>query len=293
MENNIWGDYSKFESLCSNLNLTDNTKKKLHQCNSFGLVDYNNKAMITFAETNAFAVEAMANPNVAVILLAKESHQFNDERVCLVEDPKYTFWSLFNYHSKLQIPSFQNKIHKTAYIDKTAQIAENGVVIDENAQIGPNVVIHEKVFIGKNTIIDANAVIGSQGFEIKRTMNGLIRVHHDGAVIIGDNVVISALCNITKGLMGKDTIIGENTKIDSLVHIAHCCNIGKNNTIAASASFSGSVTMGDDNFVGTNATIKNGVTIGNNTLLGIGSITTKDVADGGKVLPMRRLRKTD
>ena len=50
--------------------------------------------------------------------------------------------------------------------------------------------------------------------------NGHTKVPQLGRVIIGDNVEIGAGTTIDRGCSG-DTVIGEGTKIDNLVHIAH------------------------------------------------------------------------
>ena len=75
--------------------------------------------------------------------------------------------------------------------------------------------------IGENCIIRAGAIIGASGFEHKRTSKGILSVMHDGRVRIANEVEIGADTNIAKGFYGRDTIIGDQTKIDALVHVAH------------------------------------------------------------------------
>jgi UDP-3-O-[3-hydroxymyristoyl] glucosamine N-acyltransferase len=60
---------------------------------------------------------------------------------------------------------------------------------------------------------------------------GTPRYRSSAAVIIGDNVEIGAGTTIDRGGSG-DTVIGEGTKIDNLVHIAHNVAIGRHCIIA-------------------------------------------------------------
>ena len=48
---------------------------------------------------------------------------------------------------------------------------------------------------------------------------GLVEIHND--------VEVGANCTIDRGT-AENTVIGEGTKLDNLVHIAHNCIIGKN-----------------------------------------------------------------
>ena len=74
--------------------------------------------------------------------------------------------------------------------------------------------------IGENTVIGANCVIGSNGFHVYDDLNGIKRVAiHDGKVVIGQNVNIHASVVIDKGLMGRDTYIADESKIDNMLKL--------------------------------------------------------------------------
>ena len=65
-----------------------------------------------------------------------------------------------------------------------------------------------------------------------------------GRVIIQDDVEIGANTTIDRGAL-KDTVIGEGTKIDNLVQIAHNVVIGRHCVIAAQTGISGSTILED------------------------------------------------
>lgn len=122
----------------------------------------------------------------------------------------------------------------------------NNVVIKKFTVIHQNCVIYDNVEIGNECVIHAGTVIGADGFGYVRDNNG---VYHQfpqiGTVVIEDNVEIGANCCVDRGALGA-TRIGEGTKIDNLVQIAHNVQIGKRVVIAAQSGIAGSSTVEDD-----------------------------------------------
>lgn len=128
--------------------------------------------------------------------------------------------------------------------------------------------------------IHRSACIGKDGFGYARQEDGsLIKMPHQSNVIIEKDVEIGAHTCIDRGV-STPTIIGEGTKIDNLVHIAHGVKIGKHCVIVANSVIGGSVEIGDRCFIGIGAMIKNKVKIGNRVVVGMGSVVTKDIPDG-------------
>ena len=137
----------------------------------------------------------------------------------------------------------------------------------------PKNIIHWSVTIGKGT------VIGGDGFGYVRQDDGpLLKMPHAGNVVIEKDVEIGCNTCIDRAVTGS-TIIGEGTKIDNLIHIAHGVKIGKHCLIVAGAVIGGSCEIGDRCFIGINASIKNKVKIGNDVTVGMGAIILKDVPD--------------
>jgi UDP-3-O-[3-hydroxymyristoyl] glucosamine N-acyltransferase len=125
------------------------------------------------------------------------------------------------------------------------------------------------------TRIHPTAIIGGPAFDFR----GPDRFPSLGGVVLGDDVHIGAYTCIDGGNMG-DTVIGDGTRIDNLVHIGHNAKIGKRCTIVAGAVIGGWVEIGDDTFVGMGALIRNRVKVGSGCTIGMGSVVVKDVADG-------------
>lgn len=107
----------------------------------------------------------------------------------------------------------------------------------------------------------------------------LQRFPHIGGVSIGEGVEIGSNTCIDRGAIG-DTVIGDHTKIDNLVHIAHNVRIGQRCQIVAGAVIGGSAVIGDDVFIGIGAHVRNKVRIGNGATIGQGANVVCDVPPG-------------
>ena len=129
-------------------------------------------------------------------------------------------------------------------------VLEPGVVIGPNVKIGEhaylqsNVVVAEHTIIGDHVTIESGTVIGSEAFYFKKYPHGFKKWRSGGRVIIESNVSIGANCTINKGV-SSDTIIGEGTKLDCMVHVGHGVHIGKHCLIAAQVGIGGKTIIGD------------------------------------------------
>lgn len=183
----------------------------------------------------------------------------------------------------------------TTSIDPSARVAQN-VFIGENVKIGPgveifpgavilshveigdntyigsNVTIHPFSTIGKNCRIHSGSVIGSDGFGYTFHEGKHKKIWHMGGVVIQDDVELGSNCSVDMGTFSP-TIIGEGTRIDNLVQIAHNCRIGRGCIICGQAGVAGSAILEDYVVLGGRAAI------GPDSLIGMGS----QVAGGAKV----------
>lgn len=121
----------------------------------------------------------------------------------------------------------------------------NNVKIGSNCKIHPNVVFYDNVNVGDNSVIHSNSVIGSNAFYFNKENNKYTALTTCGSVRIGNHVEIGANNTIDSGVT-DETVIGDGTKIDNLVHIGHDTKIGKNCLIAAQVGIAGCNTIGDN-----------------------------------------------
>jgi UDP-3-O-[3-hydroxymyristoyl] glucosamine N-acyltransferase len=155
--------------------------------------------------------------------------------------------------------------------------------LGEDVRLFPNVVLYRATKIGRRVVIHAGTVIGSDGFGYVLDEGKHRKVLHLGNVIIGDDVEIGANTAIDRGALGA-TVIGEGTKIDNLVHIAHNVVIGRHCLIMGQAGFAGSTHLGDYVIIASQSGVADHLKIGNQVIVGAKSGVMRDVPDGGRVL---------
>lgn len=153
-----------------------------------------------------------------------------------------------------------------------------GVAIGRDCQLGANAVVGFAL-IGDRVRILAGAVIGEPGFGAAAGPNGVVDLPQLGRVIIQDGVTVGANTCIDRGAY-EDTVIGENTKIDNQVQIAHNVRVGRNCAMAAHTGISGSVVIGDGVQFGGRAGVADHVTIGAGARIAAASGVMKDVPAG-------------
>jgi UDP-3-O-[3-hydroxymyristoyl] glucosamine N-acyltransferase len=156
-------------------------------------------------------------------------------------------------------------------------------VIGAGVTLFPNVVLYENTRIGDRAIVHAGAVIGAYGFGY-RTVEGRHQLSAQlGHVEIGPDVEVGAGTTIDRGTYGP-TVIGEGTKIDNLVMIAHNCRLGRHNLICSQVGIAGSTTTGDHVVMAGQVGVRDHVHIGERAVIGSKAGVTNDVAPGAEML---------
>ena len=224
---------------------------------------------LTFAENEKYF--RLAEKSRASAILAPEEFASEAKPVIRVTNARIAFARVL----PLLFPQkeFAPGIHPSAVIAESAQV-------DNSAHIGPNCVIGENAVIGRQAILEANCIVGDQsslgqavrlfpnvtiypqnriGDRVRIHSGSVIgsdgygyvfdRDHHRkipqvGGVVIGDDVEIGANCTIDRGALGN-TVIGEGTKIDNLVQIAHNVVIGNHCLLVAQNGIGGSTKVGE------------------------------------------------
>jgi UDP-3-O-[3-hydroxymyristoyl] glucosamine N-acyltransferase len=192
-------------------------------------------------------------------------------------------------------------IHSDAELE-TGVVVGHGVVIGPGAkigagsQIGAHTVIGPGVAIGRDCFIGANvsigfaligdrvrilsgSAIGEAGFGVAASAAGAIDAPQLGRAILQDGVTIGACSCVDRGAW-DDTVIGENTKIDNLVQIAHNVRIGRNCVLAAQTGIAGSTIIGDNAQFGGKAGTGDHLVIGDRIRLAAGALTMRDIPAG-------------
>lgn len=173
-----------------------------------------------------------------------------------------------------------------AFIGRGAEIG-SGTTIAPNAVIGPDCRIGRDCYIGPGVHIQHSLIsdrvfihpgvaIGQDGFGYVPGPGGAEKVPQLGRVVIQNDVEIGANSTIDRGALG-DTVIGEATKIDNLVQIAHNVRIGSGCMIAGNCGLAGSVTLGDYVMLGGQVGIADHITIGSFVQLSGGSGVMNDI----------------
>ncbi|MCH1569501.1 MAG: UDP-3-O-(3-hydroxymyristoyl)glucosamine N-acyltransferase, partial [Alphaproteobacteria bacterium] len=144
----------------------------------------------------------------------------------------------------------------------------HGVVIGRDCTIGANTTV-SYALLGDRVIIHSGANIGCDGFGFAPGA-AHVKIPQIGRVILQADVEIGGNTVIDRGALG-DTVIGEGSKIDNLVHIAHNVQLGRHCFITATCAVAGSSTLGDYVQMGGGAKVAGHVEIGEHCVISANS----------------------
>lgn len=232
---------------------------------------------LTFLESANFE-KSLATCSAGVILINKRfAPKVPEGAIALESDAPYRAFVMVLralYPESLQPTSAYGEpgvapgasVHPTAKLGPGVTI-NPGVVVGANAEIGAGTIISSNAVIGQNVrigrdcsigpnssimharlgdrvVVHPGCHIGQDGFGYVSDAKGHLKVPQLGVVIIHNDVEIGAGTSVDRGSI-RDTVIGEGTKIDNLVQIAHNVQIGRNCIVCAQSGLSGSVTLED------------------------------------------------
>jgi len=263
---------------------------------------------LTFAEKESYF--ATAEQSQATAILVPAGFPSSNKVLIRVANPRVAVARLL----PLFFPADQHPpgvhpgatIAASAQIDPTAHIGP-GCVVGERVKIGArsvlmggnhlgrdsklgddsclfsNVVIYPQSQIGNRVAIHASTVIGSDGYGYVFDEGRHRKMLQVGNVIIHDDVEIGANAAIDRGALGS-TVIGQGTKIDNLVHIAHNVVIGRHCLIMGQVGFAGSTQLGDYCVIASQSGIAGHLKLGNQATVGAKSGVMRDIPDKETVL---------
>jgi len=267
---------------------------------------------ITYVESNKYLDRLATTRAGACLLGSKHAAKAPESMIVLVSrEPHRDFTAVARkmYSNALRPTSLFDGpgVAPGAFVHPTAKIGagvavDPGAVVGPRAEIGsgtvigPGAVIGPKVRIGRDCSIGASSTIthstvgdrviihpgcriGQDGFGYVPTAKGHVKVPQIGSVAIQDDVEIGAGTTIDRGGL-RDTVIGEGTKIDNLVQIAHNVVIGRHCIIVAQCGISGSVTIEDFVVLGARVGVIPHMTIGKGAQIAARSSVAKPVPPG-------------
>ena len=272
---------------------------------------------ITFYDNPKYKVYISETKASAIVVSSKAL--LNGKDGIVVKNPQFAIAKILSFFQEK--PDILSGVHPTAIIHKSAEIGKevtvgafavidskvtigdrcivgSHVTIGSKSQIGddgllyPHVIIYQDCVIGCNVIIHSGTVIGGDGFGFVTEKDIHNKIPQNGRVIIGQDVEIGANCAIDRGTIGE-TKIGDNTKMDNLVHIAHNVKIGKGCLITAGVGIAGSVEVGDYCVFAGHSSVAPHLKLGSRTVLAANAGATKSLV-GGKVyagMPAREIKE--
>ncbi len=189
------------------------------------------------------------------------------------------------------------KINENCVIGSHVFIGK-GTSIGKGALIHPGVKIGPNVLIGDGFICHPNAVIGADGFSfvspevggveqarkegsligVKR-VNHYVRIASLGSVIVGHDVEIGAGSIIDRGTI-ESTQVGNGTKLDNLVHLAHNVSVGENCLLCGQVGVAGSAKIGDRVVLGGQVGVSDHISIGSDSIVAGKSGVSSNVPNG-------------
>jgi UDP-3-O-[3-hydroxymyristoyl] glucosamine N-acyltransferase len=156
-------------------------------------------------------------------------------------------------------------------------------VLGEEVVLHPNVVLYPRTQVGNRVVIHAGTVIGSDGYGYVFDQGRHLKMPQLGQVILHDDVEIGANTAIDRGALGP-TVIGQGTKIDNLVHIAHNVTVGRHNLIMGQCGFAGSTKLGDYCVIASQSGVAGHLNLGPQATVGAKSGVMRDIPPQGRVL---------
>lgn len=155
-----------------------------------------------------------------------------------------------------------------------------GAALGRDCVIHANAVVKDRCVLGDRVIIHSGAVIGTDGFGYEVVQGRHMKIEQVGIVQIDSDCEIGSCTTIDRARFGR-THIGEGTKIDNLVQIAHNCVIGRHCIIVSQVGISGSTRLGNYVVMGGQVGVAGHLEIGDQITFLAKSGVTKNFTEPG------------
>lgn len=244
---------------------------------------------ITMLDDPRHSSEIIQSESIAVIV---DAHVDSIQQAqIVVADPHFAFATVVAHFRPpittdlyTDLLSADRSIAESATVDPSALVGAEvtigqrsrvmpGAVIMPRCKIGDDCVIHANVTLysyselSDRVVIHAGSVIGANGFGYRLQNGRHVATAQLGYVAIESDVEVGAGVTIDRGTYGA-TRIGEGTKIDNQVQIAHNCQIGRHNLLCSQVGIAGSCTTGDYVIMAGQVGLKDHVHLGDHAIIG-------------------------
>ncbi len=163
----------------------------------------------------------------------------------------------------------------------------SGVVIGEHVKIGEDCILHanstvrEHSILGDRVILQPGCVIGADGYGYDLVDGRHCKIDQVGIVVLENDVEVGANATVDRARFGK-TLVGEGSKVDNLVQIAHNVQIGKHCLLVSQCGIAGSTKLGNYVTVAGQVGIAGHLEIGDKAVLSALTGVSKSL-EGGQV----------
>lgn len=264
---------------------------------------------LSFLGNEKYRTQFLATRAGAVIVPRGVTEGPESSALIAADNPSFAFGLAVKHFVASLARTFTPGIHPRASVDERARldpakvrihagaVVMAGAEIGDGSEIGPNAVVGEKVRIGRDCLIHANvtvrerctlgdrvilqpgAVIGSDGYGYEVIDGRHVKIDQVGIVEIQNDVEVGANTTIDRARFGR-TVIGEGSKIDNLVQVAHNVQLGKHCLLVSQSGVAGSARTGDYVVVAAQAGVGGHVKIGAKSVLAGRAGATADLEGG-------------
>jgi UDP-3-O-[3-hydroxymyristoyl] glucosamine N-acyltransferase len=265
---------------------------------------------ISFLASSKY-LSAVKTTRASVLIVPQDTPVSFAGTLIRVDNPAAAFAKLVEQVTPPPV-TYKPGIHPSAVVASSARLGqdisiqphaviEGGAVIGDRSVIGANsyighecrvgsdciiyplVSLRERTTLGDRVILHGGVVLGADGFGFESVGGKHKKIPQVGYVEIGDDVEIGANTAIDRGRFGR-TRIGNGTKIDNLVQIAHNCMIGDHCIICGLVGIAGSVIVGNHVTIAGQVGIAGHLSIGDKSIIMAQAGVTKDVPAGSVML---------
>jgi UDP-3-O-[3-hydroxymyristoyl] glucosamine N-acyltransferase len=267
---------------------------------------------LTFLGNAKYRAE-VAGTRASVVLLPPdyEGQPQANQLFLLVDNPSAALARLCARIEQSLWPKPAPGRHPSAQVAPGATVAASATVgplcvIEEGAVVGERTHLQAQVFVGRGARIgddcwlmpgaivaaecllrnrvrlQPGVVVGADGFGYEFVAGRHEKVPQVGCVVLEDDVEVGANSTLDRARFSR-TVVGEGTKIDNLVQVAHNVVIGRHVILCAQVGISGSSTIGDYAVLGGQVGVAGHLSIGRQAKAGGQAGVTSNVEPGAYV----------